>query len=870
MKPQRSIQSEAFRRTMSGFGLIKQFPSPGYEVWEDWREYYLDACEVFMWSEEEVKRFLPDKLCGWALDALNYLPRAFWKTDQRNRAWTLQETLYFFDLRLSNNPKFYEDAFERYLIEKEEYEKAALKYEIDRPVFPSDVVDREELPLQERTPKSDKMKDVQVKTDIIVKSVMYEKTTKISSTKRWSAIKAVGFGVKAVLDEKPIVRVGNQGRTTELTDNSSGVETVADSNVIGGSRNFGSDGETEEQITTKTKSEDERFKEMMDRCIARWDIGKNMKIVEMGSEALEEINDSEVEDDANLSEDDFSDDDSFFDSDDENKFECMDDDVVFQNIFERHINSKSLELTTKNGLKVGKQCSKGLIASEYVTSGPCMPYFGKWIDVGETAMPRFSVAQKSELAIAAENIVSGILIANNSRQGIVSTGSQDSDQLSLTRTSEDNCEKLQGSFVSFPTDVADSEATKSCGSKAAKANTDGFLEESKEKKSTTAAKSGGNFFSENWKVNAVDETDKNEKEDSKSFVTAVGCGNTIEEEITSFGTSLQLVPVIFRKLDDESFDAEIAAAGETVICDVCDHSTAEDLVKSEAFINERDGSGDGSGDVVCGLVQMKLEEPDRKKKCSLSSETQLLQSDEKKLELSFSYAANDGTPQSNQFERSAVEQSLMLGQGSVSTPEEILFRKYSTSESDCEVLQIQKGKFGDDKSVSLSKEIDLELKLLIDGENSFSFDFGMNVVPVQFESSYSKQDNKREQSSDFEVKKAVKTGLKRFSMGVFGREEIVQNKREVSYSSSPNLLRASDDQRSVDLEYPELYKLLFRKQKVSRKEKWNKLKTRCYSSRGFLRKRMKKSKNENGGGHPFKHRRKKVELTKLVKLNCLW
>ena len=856
---------------MSGFGLIKQFPSPGYEVWEDWREYYLDACEVFMWSEEEVKRFLPDKLCGWALDALNYLPRAFWKTDQRNRAWTLQETLYFFDLRLSNNPKFYEDAFERYLIEKEEYEKAALKYEIDRPVFPSDVVDREELPLQERTPKSDKMKDVQVKTDIIVKSVMYEKTTKISSTKRWSAIKAVGFGVKAVLDEKPIVRVGNQGRTTELTDNSSGVETVADSNVIGGSRNFGSDGETEEQITTKTKSEDERVKEMMDRCIARWDIGKNMKIVEMRSEALEEINDSEVEDDANLSEDDFSDDDSFFDSDDENKFECMDDDVVFENIFERHINSKSLELTTKNGLKVGKQCSKGLIASEYVTSGPCMPYFGKWIDVGETAMPHFSVAQKGELATAAENIFSGNLIANSSRQGIVSTGSQHFDHISVTRTSEDNSEKLQGSFVSFPTDGADRKATQSCGSKAAKANSDGFLEESKEEKSATAAKSGGNFFSENCRENEVDEKDKFENEDSKRNAIVGGSGDTIQEDELVFETlRQQLAPENFKVLENRSFDAEIAVADESVFGDVLEHSTAEELVKSYAFINERDGSGDGSGDVVCGLVQMKLEEPDRKKKCSLSSETQLLQSDEKKLELSFSYAANDGTPQSNQFERSAVEQSLMLGQGSVSTPEEILFRKYSTSESDCEVLQIQKGKFGDDKSVSLSKEIDLELKLLIDGENSFSFDFGENVVPVQFESSYSKQDNKREQSSDFEVKKAVKTGLKRFSMGVFGREEIVQNKREVSYSSSPNLLRASDDQRSVDLEYPELYKLLFRKQKVSRKEKWNKLKTRCYSSRGFLRKRMKKSKNENGGGHPFKHRRKKVELTKLVKLNCLW
>ena len=93
------------------------------------------------------------------------------------------------------------------------------------------------------------------------------------------------------------------------------------------------------------------------------------------------------------------------------------------------------------------------------------------------------------------------------------------------------------------------------------------------------------------------------------------------------------------------------------------------------------------------------------------------------------------------------------------------------------MLHIQRGEFGDDKSVSPSREIDLELKLLFDGENSFPFDFGENVVAVHLESSYSKQDNKREQSSDFEVKKAVNTDLNQFLMGVFGREEIVQNRR---------------------------------------------------------------------------------------------
>ena len=662
---------------MSGFGLIKQFPSPGYEVWEDWREYYLDVCEVFMWSEEEVKRFLPDKLCCWALDALNYLPRGFWKTDQRNRAWTLQETLYFFDLRLSNNPQFYEDAFERYLVEKEEYEEAVLQCENDRPVFQSDVVDGEELQRQERTPTSDKKKDVQVKTDIIVKSVMTKKPAKSSPTKRWSAIKAVGFGVKELLEENPKFRDGTRRSFSKLADRLSGVEIVADSNVIGGNRNFNFYGEMEEQITTKTISEDEQFKKMMDRCIARWDNSEKMKIAEQRNKALEEIVFSELGDDATFIHDDFSDDDSFFESDDEDKFYCMDDDVFLPNIRGRHSSSHSLASTPGNELTVGKRCSKSLITLEEISSGPGVPWhFGKWIDVGETAMPHFSVAQKGELATAAENIFSGILIANSSRQGIVSTGSHHFDHISVTRTSEDNSEKLQGSFASFPTDGADCEATKSCGSKAAKANSDGFPELSKVEKLTTPAKFGESFFTRIWEECAMVETDKKENGDSN-----------------------------------------VAA---------------------------------------------------------------------------------------------------------------------------------------------------------IDGGNACAFDSGENVVPVQFESSYSKQDNEREQSSDFEVMKAIETDWNQFSIGLSGQEETIKCRREVSCSSSPSLLRGSDDHKSLELEYPELYKLLFRKQKVSRKEKWNKLKTRCYSSRGVLSKRMKKSKNENGGGHPFKHRRKKEELTKLVKLNCLW
>ena len=710
-----------------------------------------------------------------------------------------------------------------------------------------------------------------MKTDIIVKSVMTKKPAKISSTKRWSAIKAVGFGVKAVLEENPKFRDGTKRGFSKLADSLSGVEIVADSNVIGGNRTFNFYGEMEEQITTKTISEDEQFKKIMDRCIARWDNSEKMKIAEQRNEALKEIDFSELGDDATFIHDDFNDDDSFFQSDDEDKFYCMDDDVFLPNIRGRHSSSDSLVSTPGNELTVGKKCSKSLITLEEISSGPGVPWhFGKWIDVGETAMPHFSVAQKGELATAADNIFSGILIANSSRQGIVSTGSQHFDHISVTRTSEDNCEKLQGSFVSFPTDGADYEATKNCGSKAAKANTDGFLEEGKEEKSTTPAKSGENYFSKIWKENEVDEKDKFENEDSKRNATVGGSGDTLQEDELVFETlRQQLAPENFKMLENRNFDAEIAVADESVFGDVLGHSTVDELVKSDAFINGQDGSGDGSGDVVCGLVQMNLEEPDRKKKCSFNSEAQLLHSDEKKLKLSFSYAANDEIPQSNQFERRANEQSLMLGQGSVSTPEEILFREYSISESDCEVLHIQKGEFGDDKSVSPSREIDLELKLLFDGENSFPFDFGENVVPVHFKSSFSKRDNEQKQSSDFEVKIAIETDWNQLLIGLSGQEETVKYRREVSCSSSLSLLRGSDDQRSLDLEYPELCILLFGKQIIGRKEKWNKLKLKYQSSREVWRKRKKKSKNENGGGHPFKHRRKEEELTKLIKLKCL-
>ena len=92
---------------------------------------------------------------------------------------------------------------------------------------------------------------------------MNKKPAKTSSTKRWPAIKVH----EAVLDEKPKVRDGRQRSTLKWTDSLSVVVTAADSNYIGSSQNFESDGEIEDHIKTKIRPEDEQFKETMDQNI---------------------------------------------------------------------------------------------------------------------------------------------------------------------------------------------------------------------------------------------------------------------------------------------------------------------------------------------------------------------------------------------------------------------------------------------------------------------------------------------------------------------------------------------------------------------------------------------------------------------------
>ena len=58
-----------------------------------------------------MMKWLPTKLCGWALNAVSDLPRGYWRSTPGKQAWTLTETLYQFDIRLSDNSLFYERSY---------------------------------------------------------------------------------------------------------------------------------------------------------------------------------------------------------------------------------------------------------------------------------------------------------------------------------------------------------------------------------------------------------------------------------------------------------------------------------------------------------------------------------------------------------------------------------------------------------------------------------------------------------------------------------------------------------------------------------------------------------------------------------------
>ena len=131
---------------------------------------------------------------------------------------------------------------------------------------------------------------------------------------------------------------------------------------------------------------------------------------------------------------------------------------------------------------------------------------------------------------------------------------------------------------------------------------------------TTQAKLGEIFSSKIWKENAVDETDNNENEDPNVSANVGGSCDTTQERENGYRTlRQQLAPVTFKMVENKSFGAEIAVADESVVYDVYDHSTAEEIVISDVFVDHHDRSVVGLHNVVFNLVQMNLEKPDCKK-----------------------------------------------------------------------------------------------------------------------------------------------------------------------------------------------------------------------------------------------------------------
>ena len=62
------------------------------------------------WQEEQMMKWMPTKMCGWALNAVSDLPRGYWQSTPGKQAWTLTETLYQFVVRLSDNRFFMSEA----------------------------------------------------------------------------------------------------------------------------------------------------------------------------------------------------------------------------------------------------------------------------------------------------------------------------------------------------------------------------------------------------------------------------------------------------------------------------------------------------------------------------------------------------------------------------------------------------------------------------------------------------------------------------------------------------------------------------------------------------------------------------------------
>ena len=157
----------------------------------------------------------------------------------------------------------------------------------------------------------------------------------------------------------------------------------------------------------------------------------------------------------------------------------------------------------------------------------------------------------------------------------------------MTQTSsDDNCEKSQESFVTFPTDNIYHKTTKYCESTAVKVTVDEFAEGARRKLDYTSKIRQKNFSQRCGKKTQLRQKTKT-KTTTQKFCANVGSRvNATQERGNIFGNSRQeLVPAIFKMVEKQSIDVQISVADELVIYDVCDQSTVEKLGISDVFVN---------------------------------------------------------------------------------------------------------------------------------------------------------------------------------------------------------------------------------------------------------------------------------------------
>ena len=85
-----------------------------------------------------------------------------------------------------------------------------------------------------------------------------------------------------------------------------------------------------------------------------------------------------------------------------------------------------------------------MIALQQIGTGPCLPYFGKWISFGETCMPLLTAANNCVWASTAGGKFSWNWIATDLHDASSSNASKKIDRIHLSRK---NCECLAERFL---------------------------------------------------------------------------------------------------------------------------------------------------------------------------------------------------------------------------------------------------------------------------------------------------------------------------------------------------------------------------------------------------------------------------------------